>query len=391
MQRGCAACALMVHPAAPCEIVRVSEPTSPPRPDRARIPSLDGFRALSIALVIVYHLASQDSAPAGLRQVGYATHTGGLGVRIFFAISGFLITTLLLAEYEARGDISLRRFYYRRTLRILPPYYAYLAVTVTLAVFGVFSLHPGDALHAWTFTMNFRALTAAWPVVHAWSLSIEEQFYLLWPGVLLLLGPRRARPLLVGVIVGAALWRVGAYAHLFRIGEAAQYAFRGVADWLAAGSLLALVRTRLHATPWYARGLAHPAFPLLGIVVVAASWTGLGYWRRADLMMPGAVLGTVLLLDWAMTHPTHLLARPLNWEPVAWVGRLSYSLYLWQQPFHAPASSRWWEQPPQNVAVALLSAMASYYLVERPALNWRARLEPRLQWLRPVRSAKRAQ
>ncbi len=374
----------VVHCVHGSEIAPVHRPENTPRPASPRIPSLDGCRALSIALVVLYHLASQVGAPHALRRVGDVTHSGGLGVRIFFAISGYLITTLLLSEIQKTGDLSLRRFYFRRTLRILPPYYVYLACIMALTTAGVFTLGPGDALHAWTFTTNFNALTAAWPVVHSWSLSIEEQFYLLWPGLLLLLGPRRARPALVTVIIAAALWRMAAYARLITIGEAAQYAFRGVADWLACGALLALVRPWLHAHRGYSTLLAHPLLPVGGILVVAGAWTGLGYWRRADLLMPGAVIGTVLLLDWAMTHPEHLLARPLNWEPIAWVGRLSYSLYLWQEPFLPGEPSRWWEQAPLNVALALGAAMVSYYLVERPALNWRARLEPRLAWLWPV-------
>jgi peptidoglycan/LPS O-acetylase OafA/YrhL len=385
---GCNRGGAVVHRAARCEIVRVPAPTETSRGASARIPSLDGFRALSIALVLLYHLGSQVGAPSLLRRFGDVTHAGGLGVRIFFAISGFLITSLLLAEHEARGEISLRRFYFRRTLRILPPYYVYLACVMVAAAAGVVTLRPGDALHAWTFTTNFNALTAAWPVVHSWSLSIEEQFYLLWPGLLVLVGPRRARPLLLAVMVAAAAWRAGAYAQLLTIGEESAYAFRGVADWLAGGALLALSRRALQGRRWYVRLLAHPAFPVVAVAALFGAWTGLGYWRRADLLMTGAVISTVLLLDWAMTHPTHLLARPLNWEPVAWLGRLSYSLYLWQQPFMDEGAGAWWERTPQNLALALGAAMVSYYVVERPALAWRARLEPRLTWLRPVRAEK---
>jgi peptidoglycan/LPS O-acetylase OafA/YrhL len=368
-------------------MVRVPPPTDSPRTASVRIPSLDGFRALSIAFVVLYHLANQDGAPRVLRRIGDTTHSGGLGVRVFFAISGFLITTLLVTEFEKRGDISLRRFYFRRTLRILPPFYFYLACVMLASAFGVVTLPRGDALHAWTFTMNFDALKAAWPVVHSWSLSIEEQFYLLWPGVLLLAGPRRARALLVAVMLALALYRAAAYAHMLTIPPDMPYAFRGVADWLAAGALLALLRPWLHGKRWYSQALAHPAFPLLALLAVGGAWTGIGYWRRADLLMSAAVIGTTLLLDWAMTHPSHALARPFNWEPVAWIGRLSYSLYLWQQPFHTETPTRWWEHAPQNTALALLAAMVSYYVVERPALNWRARLEPRVRWLRSVRSA----
>lgn len=351
-----------------------------PEHDVARIPSLDGFRAISIALVMAYHLAYAPDAPAALRHFAEQSHSGALGVRVFFAISGFLITTLLFGEYERAGGISLRRFYFRRTLRILPPYYVFLAVMMVGAAAGAVSLRPGDALHAWTFTMNFAAVHAGWTLVHSWSLSIEEQFYLLWPGVLLLAGPRRARMGLAVIIVAAAAWRAAGYAGVVHIDEAMPYAFRGVADWLAGGALLALLRRDLHARAWYARALAHPLFPLLVLAAGAAAWTGLGFWRRADLTQSGAVLATVLLLDWAMTHPRQWLARPLNWGPVAWLGRLSYSLYLWQQPFLTETGAKWWERAPVNIGCAMALAILSYYAVERPVLAWRSRVEPR--WMR---------
>jgi len=367
-----------------CNIEGVTATPEPGPRASARIPSLDGFRAISIALVVLYHLAYAPGAPAALLFVSKVTHAGALGVRVFFAISGFIITTLLAAEHEKRGTISLRRFYFRWTLRILPPFYVFLVCVMLASAAGLATLGPGDALHAWTFTMNFHVLQATWPLVHSWSLSIEEQFYLLWPGLLLLAGPRRARPLLVLVIAAVAAWRLAGYLGWTTIGADVQYAFRGVADWLAAGSLLALMRRSLHARSWYARPLAHPFFPVIVLVVAAAGWTGLGYWRRAELTLPAAILGTVLLLDWAMTHPAHPLARPLNWAPVAWIGRLSYSLYLWQQPFLTETAAHWWERAPLNVVLALGLAALSYYLVEQPVLDWRARLEPRLRWLHPA-------
>jgi peptidoglycan/LPS O-acetylase OafA/YrhL len=364
----------------------VSDAANPERGASARIPSLDGFRAVSIVLVMLYHMAYAPGASHVVRRAAELTHSGALGVRVFFAISGFLITTLLLGEHESRGTISLRRFYFRRTLRILPPYYVFLAVVMLAVASGTVTLAPGDALRAWTFTMNFGALHASWTLVHSWSLSIEEQFYLLWPGVLLLAGPRRARGLLVGVMVAVSAWRAAGYFGAITIGEEAQYAFKGVADWLAAGALLALTRRSLHARSWYARALAHPFFPVVVLAVAAAGWTGVGYWRRAELLMPVAIVGTVLLLDWAMTHPAHVLARPLNWVPVAWLGQLSYSLYLWQQPFLTEGAAHVWERAPFNLAFALLAAVASYYLVERPSLRWRARIEPTLSWLKGTRA-----
>jgi peptidoglycan/LPS O-acetylase OafA/YrhL len=370
------------------ELPPVRDATTSSQRSGARIPSLDGFRAISIGLVMLYHLAYAPGAALWLRRVAETVHSGALGVRVFFAISGFLITALLLAEHEKRGTISLRRFYFRRTLRILPPYYVFLTVVMVASAAGLVTLAPHDAWNAWTFSMNFvMHRPPAWSVIHSWSLSIEEQFYLLWPSLLLLAGPRRSRPLLVVVMVLAAFWRISHYVGWTTIDDMAEFTFRGVADWLAAGSLLALMRRTLHARAWYARTLAHPLFPVIILAGAAAGWTGVGYWRRADVTLPAAIVGTVLLLDWAMTHPTHPLARPLNWWPVEWLGRLSYSLYLWQQLFLTETAAHWWERSPLNVLLALGAASFSYYLVERPVLDWRARLEPRLAWLRTSRQS----
>ncbi len=351
----------------------------------SRIPSLDGFRAISILLVIAYHLADAPGMPEGLHSFAAVTHSGALGVRIFFAISGFLITTLLVEEYARTGDISLRRFYFRRTLRILPPYYVFLLCAEVAARASLVPLAPGDRLHAWTFTMNFHTAGAAWTVVHSWSLSIEEQFYLVWPALLLLAGPRRARPLLLTVIVVVSAWRFGSWAGWYVMAPDIQYAFRGVADWLAAGALLALLRPDLQRSERYRRVLGHAMFPVVTVVVAFAAWTGLGFWRRSEVTLPAAVFGTVLLLDWGMSCPRHPLARLLNWAPVAWLGRLSYSLYIWQQVFFTESASHPWEQAPFSIAAALLAATISYYVVERPVLDWRAQVEPRMGWLRRQR------
>src|SRR5260221_2596508 len=202
-----------------------------------RIAGLDGLRAISIALVLTGHLAGTKFCypRAVYEQFG---DLANLGVRVFFVISGYLITALLLDEHHKTGSISLRQFYLRRTLRIFPAFFAFMAAIVLLNARGLIDLFPGDLLHAASFTMNYHYVRAWW-VGHLWSLSVEEQFYALWPAVLLLLGIRRglkgaAIALAAAPIVRVAivLWRPS---QVPGIGEW----FPTAADTIATGCLMA--------------------------------------------------------------------------------------------------------------------------------------------------------
>jgi peptidoglycan/LPS O-acetylase OafA/YrhL len=160
--------------------------------DKHRVPCLDGLRAISISLVLLDHLPGCSGFPISLEQehAWKLSGVGTLGVGVFFVISGYLITTLLLRELTNRGGIDLGKFYFRRTLRIFPAYFALVGLVGGLAAAGVIQLLPGDLLHAVTYTMNYHS-PRAWWLGHAWSLAVEEQFYLLWPAVLLLFGRER--------------------------------------------------------------------------------------------------------------------------------------------------------------------------------------------------------
>src|SRR5688500_6337330 len=155
-----------------------------------RIPSLDGLRAISIVLVLFGHLAGTRGFPVPT-SLGNFLSTAELGVHIFFVISGFLITQLLLDELARKQRIAVGRFYLRRTLRIFPPYYVFIGAMVLAQVAGWIALAPQDPLRALTYTTNYDE-ARSWYVGHTWSLSVEEQFYLLWPAVLLLARTRRA-------------------------------------------------------------------------------------------------------------------------------------------------------------------------------------------------------
>ena len=146
-----------------------------------RIPSLDGFRAISILLVIGSHLVINRSIPSEAIKLLEHFSFGGLGVRIFFVISGFLITYLLLIEKERTGSIHLKFFYIRRILRIFPVFYTYLLVLAIINLLLNLQIPFLAFLSGALYIQNFAPWGSNWFIEHSWSLSVEEQFYILWP------------------------------------------------------------------------------------------------------------------------------------------------------------------------------------------------------------------
>lgn len=295
-----------------------------------------------------------------------------LGVLIFFVISGFLITTLLKEEFALQGAISLTGFYARRTVRIFPAAFVYLAVILTLWRVGVIDVTLRDMIHAATYSVNFQSLPSH-AVVHLWSLSVEEQFYLLWPFAFARLGPRRAVWVAVAVVLIAPLARIGDRLFLLDTPFHNLPMFPMVADSLAVGCLLAEWKGRLALFGWY-RALLKPLPSLVMVVGVLLIHP---YMNRTV----GLVIGTsaINVLIAILIHRCLLVQqgawfRILNWKPIVWIGGLSYSLYLWQQLFIDRSGGLWMNWFPQNAVLAVVAALASFYLVERPLQGLRRRL-----------------
>jgi peptidoglycan/LPS O-acetylase OafA/YrhL len=315
-----------------------------------RIPSLDGLRAVSIALVVAGHWAE-------LRfHSDVAGAFANLGVRIFFIISGYLITTLLLREHAKSSTIQLRQFYLRRAYRILPA-----AMVFMLPVFVIFrhELRWYHAVAALLYVTNFD-FGHPWFLGHLWSLSVEEQFYFLWPGVLKKWHRHRVA-ILVGVVGFAPLYRVAC--HLLQLHGRADETFPAVADILAVGCLAGILTGRMpKLRAWWALLMSL-------IVALVPVYTGVLRFHITVLLL--FVLWPVMHLSIAGVL-LHVVKNPywiLNVRPVVWVGKISYSLYLWQQLFVFGSHARPW----YFVFFAVGMAGASYYLVEQPMLRLRER------------------
>jgi peptidoglycan/LPS O-acetylase OafA/YrhL len=351
----------------------------------ARVPSLDGLRAVSISAVLLGHLAGTNGAPRLLTSVVRNPYVdvAHLGVRVFFVISGFLITGLLLREVQRHGSIDLTRFYLRRTLRIFPAYFALLAVLAVLDRIGVINVTGSDFVHAVTYTVNY-APDRVWQIGHLWSLAVEEQFYVLWPASIVVLGVRGSWRVALAVLLLAPFVRVAEAMLWPNWQPMVGITFETAADALAMGCLLALARADLARTRHFDRVVGSrwvaPALLLIGLAF------GLRY-------RPGLVLGDTLVnvaivicVERCVRRPRGLAGRVLNVRPMIFVGGMSYSLYLWQQLFLDRTSASWTTAFPVNILLAVLCAFASYYLVERPALRLRPYAETWLDQRRRSRA-----
>lgn len=301
---------------------------------------------------------------------------GAKGVDLFFAISGFLICSRLLEEHQATGLISLKGFYIRRFLRILPAYWLLLAGLSVLALIGLVEVSRRDWLASIFFVRNY--VGQGWYTGHLWSLAVEEHFYLLWPGLLAWWSPARARwrvLLLTAVIV---VWRE-ADTRLQLVSrvlpDAHSYSRTDLRlDALLLGCWIALLLSdptwRARLTQWL-RGAAWIGILVLLALNVAVHPPLRALWEA--LLLPVLLAATVL-------HPYTSLGRLLELRALRWIGRISYSLYLWQQvflpPSDMPATLDGAQHLPWSVLAACTCAAGSYYLVERPMIRLGHRLAP---------------
>lgn len=351
-----------------------------PAASSSRIDALDGLRAVSILIVLVGHSAHSAGAPTFLQAFG---EMGIVGVELFFTISGFIITHLLLRERERRGRVDLRRFWIRRALRIVPPFAAAALGTALAASLGVLAWSWSSFASALTLTKDTPLFRGDWFFGHIWSLSLEEQFYLVWPlAFALALATRRTMLALTALILGGAVYTPLTLLHAKSLQNVLPYL-----PHLAAGCLLAMLLHERAMAGWIRRYRALPvrgaALALLAAAALVVAWLrgrdlqDLGWVPLYALLVPL----TAFLLVAETALPDGRLRGLLAAAPLRGLGRISYSLYLWQQLFLGPADayrhpwllSSW----PFNLCAAIICGALGYYFVEKPASRLKERLEGR--------------
>jgi peptidoglycan/LPS O-acetylase OafA/YrhL len=333
------------------------------------LPSLDGLRAISIILVLVGHLSGTRGFGNLDLGIGNYAH---LGVVVFFVISGFLISSLLISEHKKNGRVSLKLFYARRALRIFPASYCYLSCICILWIIGIVHIGSSDLWHSLSYTVNYMP-NPSWQIGHLWSLSVEEQFYLIWPFAFVALGPRRAIWVIAAMIVAGPVSRSAAWLFLRGTPYRDLPMFPTVADSLAMGCLLAKTRTWLEAQSWYLQ-LFRPFVSGCLLLLILLINRFRAYTVVEVLGMSLINIFVAILIHRSVFRSDDWLGKALNWKPIAFVGLLSYSLYLWQQPFLNRNAVAWINVFPQNLAFAILASLGSYLLLEKPLLKLRHRL-----------------
>jgi len=325
-----------------------------------RIHSLQGVRAICITLVLLAHVAGTRNFPASRVLEAY----GNPGVRIFLILSGYLITSQLIREYETTGRISLRTFYARRAYRIFPAAYGFMAVAI-LTHWAM--LTRANILTALTYTLNYYP-RGDHVLGHLWSLGVEEQFYLVWPLCLLLFFRKRVGIVAAVIVAGPPLrmlfwllWRRAGLEHPFPV----------FMDALATGAAISLLEPRLASFQSILRNPRFLVVPFFTLLVPMTQFWSNRYYESVGVSIFHA--GVALSLLHVMAHRYAFL----NAAPLVWMGTISYSLYLWQQPFLNRWSSASWTAFPLNLVLALAFAAVSYYLIELPFLKLRERRSPK--------------
>ena len=344
--------------------------------DRRFRPDVEGLRAVAVALVVLYH--------AGIPQV-----TGGfIGVDVFFVISGFVITGLLLREHQSSGGVSILGFYARRCRRILPAATVVILTTVaaTYLVLGAVGGNStaNDGRWAAVFLSNFHfeslgtnyltALRPPSPLQNFWSLSVEEQFYLVYPSLFLLVAKVHTRMSLrsrLTITLGIAV----AFSFVWSVTDTAahptaSYFSPFTRTWeLGIGALIALATPQLRRIPaWWSAALTWVG--LGAIVVAAVCITSATLYPGSVVAVP--VLGAALVLGGGTPVPRRGAESLLALRPFQWLGKRSYSVYLWHWPLLILAAERVGKTSlpvGENVLLmgaAVLISMASYRYIENP-------------------------
>ena len=325
------------------------------------------------------HCIALDNFPDRLKGTWFFVFDGDLGVRFFFAISGFIITWLLLREAAREGSPSLRGFWARRAVRILPAYVTFILALALIQWTTPWHLAPGGWWGALTFTANYNSMEQ-WLPAHLWSLSVEEQFYLLWPVAFVALKPwshpRKALVLLSAVSVSCVVFQwmgtvqptwslLNGHSFLRRSDSIAFGCIGGVILWHLPARLAALWNRHRTWLVWVT--LLVIAFPKL---LEALRLCPPSHFPGSTAIQ---AMGLVSVLLWSQLEPRNVAFRLLQFKPVVLIGTWSYSIYLWQQVFSSRAavfgfsSTPWWLNFPGWLLPSLVLGMTSFYLIEQPS------------------------
>ena len=343
-----------------------------------RLTALDGIRGLFFLFVFSVHL--EVPGVSG----------GGIGVEVFFTLSGFLITTLVVNELEKTGRLDFKRFYIRRILRLGPAMMLVVGAVLVGAYFGF--RHSPEMRHETlrgipyvvTYTSNWLRAAPGHATLgalgHTWSLAVEEQFYLIWPLLLVIgfrLAGRRGIAVisLIGVVIPVFLrfYFIHKYGHGDRLHtlDRVYFGTDTQTDQLLIGAFLAVTVQRAEA--WYRRWSKYLIVPAIAYMAWAICFPRSPEYRFTWGLLFVALCSTVLI-TYLLLHNGSRLERLFSWKPLSELGLISYGAYLWHQPVHRFMPQFTSNRPLFVIVVFIITiilAVLSFRIVERPIMRWR--------------------
>lgn len=343
-----------------------------------RISGLDGLRGLAVIMVFLGHAErTVTGGYSGILAPLKWFSASGLGVHLFFVLSGFIITRLLLGEFARTGEVDLANFYIRRTRRIFPAFYAYLMVIGVLGAAGYLSIDFRQMLVAILYLWNYAHLLGldslsatnpdgVWYLGHSWTLSLEEQFYWFWPALFIFMMKFKRTWVLTLLIVAVPSIRIASYFLFPAVRGQLDAMFHTGIDSILVGCLFAIHQET--ARRWFARILdSKVALTCLALVIffvfpVCHHYLR-GYWTATYLRTFEAATIGVFVLALAIGKDFFLQSIFLC-RPVLFLGTISYSLYLWQQLFNGLNEGVAFGFP-LAVVETLVAATLSFHLVEK--------------------------
>ncbi len=340
---------------------------------KEQYPSLNGLRAVSILIVIFSHLVFHYSLLSTLPRYFPMLTDGQFGVNVFFVISGFIITTLLIREEKTDGKISLKKFYIRRTLRIFPAYYFILFVCFILSRYRIMLISPASWLTSITYTKYFN-WNLDWYTAHFWSLSVEEHFYLFWPFVFR--AGKKIRSTIVLIIIFLIpfiRWYFQKHTDLCPLMNTLTIFYR--LDAIATGCLCALYCDSIikWLTPNWNK-VFFISMILLFCPYISDFIMHLGFLTDAVGTSHRTIANILIavVMMYSVFGPRGIWFNFLNLKIMHHLGLWSYSLYLWQQ-FFIYKTDYWFNTFPLNLILLLCTALFSHYIIEKPFLKLKAR------------------
>lgn len=347
------------------------------------IKSFDGIRAIAIILVVLGHAKNTIHVQSGFSQyLIELIANSSLGVRLFFVLSGYLITMLLLKEIQTNKTINIKSFHQKRAIRIFPVCYSFIVSIFILNSICNWNISLENFVSAATFTWNYQGLwnnapwgAGNWFLGHLWTLSLEAQFYLIWPIFLGILGVYRSRNCALCIMILLPFIRVVSYFLFPSQRGLLGMMFHTAIDSIMVGCYIAIINNYKHN--YFKKELINfvkqkNIFIFLLFIWIFLISPTLGYLVRGFGISFGITIDAIasgLLIAWLHNNPSTVISKFLSNAILVYIGKISYSLYLWQQLFLTDLNTTFLGQFPLNIAFSFLAAVISYHLIEKPCLK----------------------